>query len=55
MDTLSNLAIGFGVAFTPLNLLVATVGAFLGTIVGVLPGLVAEGRLALRKPCERMA
>ena len=30
MDTLNNLGIGFGVAFTPLNLLVAAVGAFLG-------------------------
>jgi len=34
-----NLALGFGVAFSPLNLLVAAIGAFFGTIVGVLPGL----------------
>ena len=33
------LGIGFGVAFTPLNLLVAAIGSFFGTIVGVLPGL----------------
>ncbi len=33
------LALGFGVAFTPMNLLVAALGSFFGTIVGVLPGL----------------
>lgn len=35
----NNLALGFDVAFSPLNLLVAAIGAFFGTIVGVLPGL----------------
>jgi len=34
-----HLALGFGVAFSPLNLLVAALGSFFGTIVGVLPGL----------------
>lgn len=33
------LGVGFGVAFTPLNLFVAAIGSFFGTIVGVLPGL----------------
>ena len=33
------LGIGFGVAFTPLNVMVAAIGSFFGTIVGVLPGL----------------
>lgn len=37
--TFEQLGIGFGVAFTPLNLLVAALGSFFGTIVGVLPGL----------------
>ncbi|MYZ41957.1 tripartite tricarboxylate transporter permease [Schauerella aestuarii] len=36
---LDHLSIGFGVAFSPTNLLVAAIGSFLGTIVGVLPGL----------------
>jgi len=36
---LDHLALGFGVAFSPLNLLVAAIGSFFGTIVGVLPGL----------------
>ena len=50
MDTLNNLGIGFGVAFTPLNLLVAAVGAFLGTIVGVLPGLGPINGVAMLVP-----
>src|SRR5690606_22589335 len=36
---LDHLAIGFGVAFSATNLPVAAIGSFLGTIVGVLPGL----------------
>jgi len=36
---LDHLALGFGVAFSPVNLLVAALGSFFGTIVGVLPGL----------------
>ncbi|RMX08002.1 tripartite tricarboxylate transporter permease [Corticibacter populi] len=38
-EILGALAQGFGVAFTPTNLLVAAIGSFFGTIVGVLPGL----------------
>ena len=36
---LDSLWMGFGVALTPTNLLVALLGSFFGTIVGVLPGL----------------
>ncbi len=36
---LDHLSIGFDVAFSWMNLLVAALGAFLGTLVGVLPGL----------------
>ena len=39
MDILDFLLSGFVVALKPLNLSVAFVGAFLGTIVGALPGL----------------
>lgn len=39
MDTLSYLATGFGVALAPIYLLLAAVGAVVGTMVGVLPGL----------------
>jgi len=38
-DILSHLQLGFGVAFSWSNLAVALIGAFLGTMVGVLPGL----------------
>jgi len=36
---LDHLSIGFGVAFSLTNLLVAAIGSFIGTMVGVLPGL----------------
>ena len=38
-EVLSHLGLGFSVALTPMNLLVAALGSFFGTIVGVLPGL----------------
>ena len=50
MDMLSNLGLGFSVALTPLNLLVAAIGAFLGTIVGVLPGLGPINGVAMLVP-----
>jgi len=39
MDTLTQLMHGFAVAITPINLLWALVGCFLGTAIGVLPGI----------------
>ena len=39
MDLLHNLALGFGIAVTPVNIFYCLVGATLGTLVGVLPGL----------------
>ena len=47
---LDNLAIGFGVAFSFTNLLVAAIGAFIGTIVGVLPGLGPINGVAMLVP-----
>src|SRR3982075_493050 len=38
-DLFSNLALGFGVAFSPINLLLCLIGALVGTLVGVLPGI----------------
>jgi putative tricarboxylic transport membrane protein len=49
-DILSHLGLGFGVAFSPLNLLVAAIGSFLGTIVGVLPGLGPINGVAMLVP-----
>src|SRR4051812_30180943 len=39
MDVLNNILFGFGVALNPINFLYCFVGALLGTIVGVLPGI----------------
>lgn len=50
MDILSNLGNGFGIALSPWNLLYATIGAFLGTAVGVLPGLGTVATIAILLP-----
>ena len=39
MELIEHLSLGFGVAFTPINLLYAFVGCLLGTLIGVLPGI----------------
>src|SRR5215813_6848503 len=39
MEILNNLAAGFAVALTPINLLYCFLGSFIGTAIGVLPGL----------------
>ena len=50
MDLLSNLALGFGVAFTPINLLYAFIGCMLGTLIGVLPGIGPVATIAMLLP-----
>ena len=50
MDLLSNLALGFGVAFTAQNLLYAFFGSVLGTLIGVLPGLGPVATIAMLLP-----
>jgi putative tricarboxylic transport membrane protein len=50
MDTLQFLLGGFAVALTPENLLVAAIGAFIGTIVGMLPGLGPINGVAILMP-----
>lgn len=50
METLHLLGQGFGVAFQPLNLLLALIGAFAGTIVGALPGLGPANGVAILIP-----
>ncbi len=50
MDTLEQLLAGFGVALAPINLLVAAIGAFLGTVVGMLPGLGPINGVAILMP-----
>ena len=50
MDTLQHLAEGFAVALTALNLLVAALGSFIGTVVGMLPGLGPINGVAILMP-----
>ncbi|MBL0140868.1 MAG: tripartite tricarboxylate transporter permease [Betaproteobacteria bacterium] len=50
MDTFQHLAQGFVVAFKPLNLGVAFAGSFIGTIVGLLPGLGPINGVAILLP-----
>lgn len=50
MDMLANLMHGFAVALAPGNLLWCTLGVFLGTIVGILPGLGPSATVALLLP-----
>jgi putative tricarboxylic transport membrane protein len=50
MDTLQQLFSGFGVALAPTNLVVAVFGAFLGTVVGMLPGLGPINGVAILMP-----
>ena len=50
METLNFLMQGFDVATRPTNLLVALFGAFVGTIVGLLPGLGPINGVALLLP-----
>jgi TctA family transporter len=39
MELFSNLALGFDVAFSPVNLVYCLIGALVGTLIGVLPGI----------------
>jgi putative tricarboxylic transport membrane protein len=46
VDLLANVALGFSVALTPANLSFCFLGALVGTLVGVLPGLGPVGAVA---------
>jgi putative tricarboxylic transport membrane protein len=50
MDTLQHLIVGFGVAMSPTNLLIAALGALIGTVVGLLPGLGPINGVAILMP-----
>ncbi|MGH6770235.1 MAG: tripartite tricarboxylate transporter permease [Xanthobacteraceae bacterium] len=49
-ELISNLALGFGVAFTPMNMLFCLLGALVGTLIGVLPGIGSVATLAMLLP-----
>jgi putative tricarboxylic transport membrane protein len=50
MDTLANLATGFETAMTLSNLMYCLIGVFLGTAVGVLPGIGPIATIAMLLP-----
>jgi putative tricarboxylic transport membrane protein len=49
-DIFSNLALGFTVAAHPVNLGFCLLGAFVGTLVGVLPGVGTVATVAMLLP-----
>ncbi len=50
MEALYNLVAGLGIALTPFNILVLVAGLFVGTMVGVLPGLGGANGVAILIP-----
>lgn len=50
MEFLQNLSVGFGIALTPINILVCIVGCLVGTLVGVLPGIGPTATIAILLP-----
>ncbi|MBS4049476.1 MAG: tripartite tricarboxylate transporter permease [Alphaproteobacteria bacterium] len=50
MDLIHNLGIGLGVAFQPANILYCFIGALLGTVIGVLPGIGPLATIAMLLP-----
>jgi putative tricarboxylic transport membrane protein len=49
-DLLSNLAMGFGVALTPQNMMLCLIGTLVGTLIGVLPGIGSLATIAMLLP-----
>src|SRR5919106_919332 len=50
MEIFDNLWIGFSAAVSPLRLLYALIGVFLGTLIGVLPGIGPVATIAMLLP-----
>src|ERR1700738_4555020 len=50
VDLFHNLALGFSVAISPMNLLLCLIGALVGTLVGVLPGIGTIATVAMLLP-----
>jgi putative tricarboxylic transport membrane protein len=50
MDLLANMALGFETAFSPTNLFYCFMGVFLGTFIGVLPGIGALAAVSMLLP-----
>ena len=50
MELITNLGLGLGTALTPANLLYCLAGVFLGTLIGVLPGLGPTATISMLLP-----
>jgi TctA family transporter len=50
MELLQHLGTGFGIALTPINLVFAFMGAMVGTLIGVLPGIGPIATIAMLLP-----
>src|SRR5215216_2820465 len=50
MDLIANLWFGFGVAVTPTNIGLCLIGAVIGTLIGVLPGIGPLATIAMLLP-----
>jgi putative tricarboxylic transport membrane protein len=50
MELIANLSLGLSTAVTPANLLYCMIGVFLGTLIGVLPGLGPTATIAMLLP-----
>jgi TctA family transporter len=50
MELIANLGLGLSTAITPINLLYCLLGVFLGTLIGVLPGLGPTATIAMLLP-----
>src|SRR5258707_12367835 len=49
-DLISNLWLGMGVAITPMNVFLCLIGAVVGTLIGVLPGIGSLATIAMLLP-----
>ena len=52
MELFANLGLGFQTAITPWNLLYCLIGVFVGTLIGVLPGLGPTATIAMLMPAS---
>ncbi len=50
MELFTNLSLGLAIAVTPANLLYCLIGVFVGTLIGVLPGLGPTATIAMLLP-----
>ena len=50
MDVISNIALGFGSALTPIKLSYCFFGVFMGMFMGVLPGVGAMATISMLLP-----